>query len=197
MMERLNADLGPFWRDILPGVRVQFRPIEPRDWRAAKRAAREALESDEGASDTELIELAGDAFSRELIRRGIVAWEGVGDADGNVIEPTQDVFRVDDQGKPVRDEAGRLILQQRGSISLFLADPRRFEACDLAYVVPLAERSREGNASAGSPNGTSVMATPASATASSAAPPQAGDAAPNVPTASKRRKATKAKPSGR
>lgn len=164
---------GPEWKDVLPGVRIQFAPLSKRAWRAARRAAAAVLGKEEaGLSDDELGEEAGDAFSLALIAPAIVAWEGVGDAAGDPVEPTPDMVR------------------------LFLSDPRRFEACDNAYVLPIALERAEGNAFAGSPSGTSAQATPAKTTASSRAKAPRGAAAPNARTSRTSRKQKRARPSG-
>lgn len=167
------ADPRPF---LLPGVRVQFSPIGRKAVRAARDAVREAL----GIDEADLVG-AADALSEELIRRGITAWEGVGDMDGD--------------SAPVTPE----------NLTLFLADIGRFEACDRVYVRPWSQRDIEGNASAGSPNGTSMQATPAPDTAISPAAPALDPAVSRMPkpvrkavrTASTSRPRKKAKPSGK
>lgn len=162
----------PVWKDVLPGVRVQFAPMTNKAWRAARRAAAAVLGTVEGElTDDELREDAGDAFSRALIAPAILAWEGVGDAEGEVAEVTPE------------------------TVSLFLSDPRRFEACDNAYVMPLVLEQAEGNASAGSPNGISPLETPAPITVTSAV--QAEGGAKIAPTSRRTRAPKKAKSSGK
>lgn len=158
------------WETILPavGVRVRFLPITIKAVRAARRAVAMALTENE-----EDIEEAGDALSRELLRRGIAEWEGVCDLSGTAL--------------PVTAE----------SIELFLADPTAYEAADRAYVRPWADREREKNGFAGSPNGTGAAETPAKDTASSPARPRRVSAARRARTAKTSSKQTKAKPSGR
>lgn len=137
----------PFWREVLPGVEIEFAPVDNRAWRAAKRAAAGVAGLTEQDIDKdELHEEMGDAFSRALIERGIRAWRGVGDANGEAIEPSPE------------------------AITLFLSDPRRFEACDAAYVLPMVREAAEGNVSAASPNGISSRVTAARTIATSAAP---------------------------
>ena len=175
---RLRAPAEAGWRDLLPTVRVRFAPITIKGVRAARRAVAAALQV-----DPDDIEEAGDALSRELIRRGILEWEGVGDADGAPIAVSPD------------------------AIELFLADPVAFEQADRVYVRAWSDREREKNGWSGSPNG--ISATPAKATASEpAAPPPTGDAspipqatppkpAPDAPTSASRKRPTKRKASGR
>lgn len=137
------ADPRPF---LLPRVRVRFAPIGIKAVRAARRAVAKAL-----AIDVEDIEEAGDELSRELLRRGILAWEGIGDADGKPVAVSPEM------------------------IALFLADPTCFEAADRVYVRPWSDRELEKNGFAGSPNG--ISATPAKDIASgSADTPPTGDA---------------------
>ena len=80
-----------FWLDILPGVRVQFRPISVADMLVARAVAAESLGAKvEGDAplDRSTIVAAGAAFTRSLARSGIVAWEGVGDANGKPVDPS-------------------------------------------------------------------------------------------------------------
>jgi len=68
-MLKLAFDREPFWLDLLPGVRVQFRPIT-----------------------VAAMVKAGVAFTRSLAHSGVAAWEGIGDADGNPVEPTKETI---------------------------------------------------------------------------------------------------------
>ncbi|MGI4879906.1 MAG: hypothetical protein ACRYG4_20720 [Janthinobacterium lividum] len=122
----------------MPGVRVRFAPIGIKAVRAGRAAVRAAF-----AEAAEDMEGAGDAMSLELLRRGIVEWEGIGNADG---EP---------------------VTASPAMIELFLADPDSYEAADAAYVLPWARRDAEKNVSAPSPSGTSAGAMPGSDTATS------------------------------
>ena len=126
----------PAWLDILPGVSVQFAPIGIKAVRAARRAA--AMPE----NDTD----PGDVLSRELVRAGIVAWKGVGDADGKALLVTPE------------------------SIDLFVRNPVTYEAAAVAYLSEwlAAETEKniwraEGNASASSLPGTGRAAREAKA----------------------------------
>lgn len=159
-----KKDPRPF---LMPGVRVQFAPVALPAVRAGRAAGSKVLSAE--GSDEEI----GDAYSCEVIRRGIVAWEGV----------------VDDATEapiPVTPE----------TIELVLADPDFFAAADRAYVLPFARQSAEKNGFAVSPNGTGEKATGARATARPRAARKTASAAKNAPTPSKRRKPTPAKKSG-
>lgn len=192
---RIGAEKdGPFWiENVLPGIDLRFRPIEPRDCRAARRAVAAAIEAAGDIDDAEKTEIAGDAFSLALIRRGLVDWRGVGNLDGEPIEPTADAPQLDDDGKPILDDDGEPVMVL-GTVSRFLSDAIVFEACDNAYVMPFVQRDREGNGFAGSQPGTSTKAMPAPAIVTSAAKPGADAAAGNAPTdstGSKRKRGTK------
>jgi hypothetical protein len=167
--------LGGFpggWEDYVLGARVRFAPIGPKAVRRARIACAAALRVD--VAD---IEEAGDALSRELIRRGIVEWAGIEDAKGEPLTPATLVPVFDAYGEPVLDDDQQPVMQ--AAVELFIADATAFEWADRVYVRPWADREREKNGWAGSPNGTSTGATPAPDTASSVAPPETGsDAAP-------------------
>lgn len=78
----------PFWLDVLPGVRIRFRPVSVAAMLVARAAAGEALKS---AGDGAVIE-AGAAFTRALAQQGIVAWEGIGDANGKPVDPGKETI---------------------------------------------------------------------------------------------------------
>lgn len=163
------ADPRPF---LLPGVRVQFAQPTRSIKRRAKAEAVQLLGEVEEGGTRDLIELtdAGDAFSEALLRKTIIAWEGIGDPTGAPL--------------PVGPEA----------IELFLGDERLFDAADAALVMPEVLLDAEKNGLSASPNGTGEAATPASDIATSPAP--AKTAAPNAPTSSKPRRAKRAKTPG-
>lgn len=85
-MLKLATDREPFWLDLSPGVRVQFRPATVTSILVARTAAADVLRA--GGDDVTI--KAGVAFTRSLAHSGIVAWEGIGDAVGEVAEPTPD-----------------------------------------------------------------------------------------------------------
>ena len=81
-MLTLDLTNAPRWHDLAPGVRVQLRPLTTALMVATRSdPAVEAMP--EEASDEE----RAVAFAKALARRAVLAWEGVGDADGNAIEP--------------------------------------------------------------------------------------------------------------
>ena len=65
-MIKLAFDREPFWLDLLPGVRVQFRPITVAAILVARQAAADVLKA--GGEDATT--MAGLAFTRSLARAG-------------------------------------------------------------------------------------------------------------------------------
>lgn len=162
-------DPRPFF---VPGVRVRFarasRSLKRRAQVAASGLLGEAGENEH--HDPLNLADAGDAFSEEMIRRGIVEWEGIGDAEGSTL--------------PVSPEA----------IEMFIADPDLFDRADQLYVLPEVLRDAEKNGLSASPAGTGEAETPAADIASSAAA-AATDAA-SAPTSSRNRKPKPGRKSG-
>ena len=137
--EIASTDAGDGRPFLIPGVRVKFDPIGRKAVRAARAACQAAL-----AKDGDFQE-ASDALSAEMLRFGIVEWEGVGDLAGDVVGVTPE------------------------AVGLFIADPDLCEAAEIVYVRPWVLRDMEKNVSAGSPNGTSGVVTPAPGTATKSA----------------------------
>ena len=170
----------PEWLTIVPAsgkvpaVEIHVIPIT----RAMKAVARQELRHllGEGVDKTELavIQNAGDAFSKSLLRQGVDDWRGVGDGAGK-----------------------RPLAFSPEAFEMFLADDLLFETADRLYVLPAVALDREKNASAGSPNGTGKAATPAKTTAASSAARTRKAAAANAPTSPTRPKPSRARKSGR
>ncbi|MBC7140533.1 MAG: hypothetical protein H5U17_17970 [Defluviimonas sp.] len=86
-MLTLDLTNAPRWHDLAPGVRVQLRPLTTALMVATRSdPAVEAVP--EEASDEE----RAVAFAKALARRAVLAWEGIGDADGNPIEPSPEAI---------------------------------------------------------------------------------------------------------
>ena len=86
-MLTLDLTNAPRWQDLVPGVRVQLRPLTTALMVATRSdPAVEAMPTD--ASDEE----RAVAFARALARRAVLAWEGVGDAEGNVLDPSPEAI---------------------------------------------------------------------------------------------------------
>jgi hypothetical protein len=129
-MIKLAFDREPFWRDLLPGVRVQFKPVTVAAILVARQVAADVLKAGGGDAAT----LAGLVFTRSLARAGILAWEGVGNAEGVPVEPSPE------------------------TIDAFLDLWPVFDAIDRLYVAPALVGLDEKNASSPLPSGTSAGA---------------------------------------
>lgn len=128
-MIRLNIASEPFWLDLGHGVRVKALPLTTAIMISARNdpAVRD-LPAEAGEEERAL------AFSKAVGRRAIIEWEGVGDAEGNPVEPTP---------------AGIDALMECYPI---------FEAFQLRYVAKGMALDIEKNASAPLPNGISAGA---------------------------------------
>jgi len=128
-MLALDLTNAPRWHDLATGVRVQLRPLTTALMVATRSdPAVEAVPED--ASDEE----RAVAFAKALARRSVLAWEGIGDADGNLIEPSPEAIDALLDVWPI------------------------FEAFQLTYVSKGLLLEQEKNASAPSPSGPSVGA---------------------------------------
>jgi hypothetical protein len=130
-MLTLDLSNAPQWCDLIPGVRVKLRPLTTALMVSA-RGDPAIAELPEGAA-TEAAQQAL-AMAKALARRAILEWEGIGDADGNPIEP--------------RPEAIDALLD------LWPA----FEAFQTLYVAKALLLDAEKNVSAPLPTGRSVGA---------------------------------------
>ena len=86
-MLTLDLTNTPRWHDLVPGVRVHLRPLTTALMVATRSdPAVEAVP--EEASDEE----RAVAFAKALARRAVLSWEGIGDADGNPIDPNPEAI---------------------------------------------------------------------------------------------------------
>ena len=139
----LTLDLSnePRWHELAPGVRVQLRPLTTALMVATRSdPAVEAVPED--ASDEE----RAVAFAKALARKAVLAWEGVGDANGNAIDLSPEAINALLDVWPV------------------------FEAFQLANVSKGLLLEQEKNASSPSPTGSSVGATDIARPAHKSAP---------------------------
>jgi hypothetical protein len=86
-MLTLDLTNAPQWCDLIPGVRVRLRPLTTALMVSA-RGDPAIADLPEGAATEE----AALAMAKALARRAILAWEGIGDADGNPIEPSPEAI---------------------------------------------------------------------------------------------------------
>jgi len=128
-MLTLDLTNAPRWHDLAPDVRVQLRPLTTA-LMVATRADPEVEAVPDEASDEE----RAMAFAKALARRAVLDWEGIGDADGNAIDPSPE------------------------AIDALLDIWPIFEAFQLTYVSKGLLLEQEKNASAPSPSGSSAGA---------------------------------------
>jgi hypothetical protein len=83
-MIELNLSNGPKWLDLITGLRLQLRPLTT-SLMVAARADPAIQDLASGASDDE----RAVAFAKALARLAILDWEGVGDADGVPLAPSE------------------------------------------------------------------------------------------------------------
>lgn len=85
----LSLDLtnAPRWHDLAPGVRVQLRPLTTA-LMVATRSDTAVEEVPEEASDEE----RAVVFAKALARRVILAWDGIGDTEGDPIDPSPEAI---------------------------------------------------------------------------------------------------------
>lgn len=86
-MLTLDLTNAPRWAELIPGVRVQLRPLTTALMVAA-RGDPAVADLPEGAATEE----AALAMARALARRAILDWEGVGDAEGQPIPPSPEAI---------------------------------------------------------------------------------------------------------
>jgi hypothetical protein len=140
-MIRIQLSPEPQWLDLGHGVRLQLLPLTTALMVATRSDPEvQALEADASNDSRAAV------FAAALARRAVVDWEGVGDAEGNVL--------------PVSPEG----------IDALLSLWPIFEAFNLHYVSRGLRLDAEKNGAAPSPTGTSVGATATARPAESSAP---------------------------
>jgi hypothetical protein len=128
-MIRIELSPEPQWLDLCHGVRLKLLPLTTA-LMVATRSDPAVQDLDPEASNDERAAI----FATALARRAVVDWDGVGDAEGNVL--------------PVTPEG----------IDALLSLWPIFEAFNLLYVSRGMLLDAEKNGSAPSPTGTSVGA---------------------------------------
>jgi hypothetical protein len=86
-MLTLDLTNAPQWCDLIPGVRLRLRPLTTALMVSA-RGDPAIADLPEGTATEE----AALAMAKALARRAILAWEGIGDADGTPIEPSPEAI---------------------------------------------------------------------------------------------------------
>jgi len=129
-MLTLDLTNTPRWHDLVPGVRAELRPLTTALMVATRSDPAVEVVAEEASDEERAV-----AFAKALARRAVLAWEGIGDADGNAIEPTPE------------------------AIDALLDIWPIFEAFQMTYVSKGLLLEQEKNVSASLPNGPSVGAT--------------------------------------
>lgn len=137
---------GPIRHELLPGVIVEFDPITTPAYLRAREAAKAAVRAEPDHEDVRA--KAQVAFVKSLCETGIRSWEGVGDENGAIVEPTRD--RWEGEG-----DAAVLI---PGEISKLLDYYPAFESIERLYAGPVLEAEAEKNGSSPSRTGSSATA---------------------------------------
>ena len=129
-MLTLNLKSDPYWIDLPRGVQVQVLPARSslvEDVREEVFSAREAPVQDALAAEEDAEAVAAALtvptldWAKAMARHAIVAWEGVGDEGGTLIEPTPEY------------------------IDALMEDDRIFRAWRDIYVLPALGVVEEGN----------------------------------------------------
>lgn len=129
-MIRLNLTNEPSWFDLAPGLRLRLVPCSSAVMMAARATPEVEDLPDDASNETRAL-----VFAKAIGRIAILDWEGVGDIDGNPIEPNP-------------ERIGALL-------NLYPI----FERFQLAYIAKGLALELEKNACAPAPNGTSAGAT--------------------------------------
>ena len=124
-MLTLDLTNEPRWHDLAPGVCVQLRPLTTALMLATRSVpAVEAVP--EEASDEE----RAVAFAKALARQAVLGWEGIGDANGNPIDPSPeaidallDVWPIFEAFQLTYVSKGLLLDQEKNASSLLPSGP--------------------------------------------------------------------------
>ncbi len=101
-MIRLDLKREPYWLDLPHGVRLFVRPVTTAFVMAARVQAVKDAEGDAAARSAGLL--------KHLAQLAVISWEGVGDADGNAIQPSPDSIAALMELWPIADAFERLYL---------------------------------------------------------------------------------------
>ena len=128
-MLTLDLTNQPRWHDLVPGVRARLRPLTTALMVATRSDPVVETLPDEASDEERAV-----AFAKALARRAVLSWEGIGDADGNAIDPSPN------------------------SVDALLDIWPIFEAFQQTYVSKGLLLEQEKNVSASSPSGPSAGA---------------------------------------
>ena len=129
-MIRLKLQSGPEWIDLGNGVKVECQPYTTLMTLAAREDPALRDIDPENASQSRLAYGSGVAIARLAISD----WDGVGDEDGNPVDPTPE------------------------TVEKLMAIPQFYDAFFAKYLVPALVLDAEKNGSTPSPDGTTAGA---------------------------------------
>ncbi|KHQ50386.1 hypothetical protein [Mameliella alba] len=89
-MLNLNLKPEPYWIDLPRGVQVQVLPAGSTIVEQVRLDMRQGADPDADSEDAAPQPAGMVPFAKGVARAVIVAWEGVGDENGNPIEPSPD-----------------------------------------------------------------------------------------------------------
>lgn len=103
-MIRLDLKREPYWLDLAHGVRLNVRPATTALVMAARVTA---LKESQDVEDSSIRSVA---LIKKLAELAVIAWESVGDADGNIAEVTPESVSALMDLWPIADAFERLYL---------------------------------------------------------------------------------------
>ena len=140
-MLTLDLTNAPFWRDLVPGVRVKLRPLTT--------ALMVAARSDPAIADLPKearTEEAALAMAKALARTAILDWEGVGDAEGaplvvspEAIDALLDIWPIFEAFQTVYVAKGLLLDAEKNASSPVLSGSSAGATATAQHVDPTAQ----------------------------------------------------------
>lgn len=124
---------------LISGASLQLRQPQAADIQIARSAAWTFCA---GVPPEELSGMFRAVLAQTLVLRCLQSWDGIGDADGNIIDIA-------------RDAQGNLTPISRDAVASLLSIPLVFDAVERDLLLPIFRQADEKNASSPSPNGTS------------------------------------------
>ncbi len=112
-MLTLDLPVEPYWLDLPRGVRVRIRPVTTAVVAAAQAASARrlgAIRAEQPDLDPDMVRgLAFALLVKALARHAVVAWEGIGDAEGKELtlspEAVERLMDLDDIAAAFWDRA--------------------------------------------------------------------------------------------
>jgi hypothetical protein len=141
-MLKLDLSKKPRWLELSPGVRVQLLPLTTALMVSTRSDMSVEMLSEEASNEDRAL-----VFAKALGRRAVIAWEGVGDADGEVLDLTPEGVDALLDVYPIFDAfqegyvAKALVLEQEKNVSAPLPTGTSAGAIDTAKPVKARARN--------------------------------------------------------